>query len=93
MKYSKSADADNISILPYPVVSCGRALYPASLVEASITASGERAQTAAAVFISWLLGNSNTLTGGTGYFSTTKTLASAETGEGFSPSVRLSPPA
>lgn len=85
MKYSKQVDAGSISILPYPVVSCGKALYPASLVEASITASGDRAQTAAAVFISWLLGNSASLTGGTGYFPTTQALASSASGADSSP--------
>lgn len=93
MKYSKSADADNISILPYPVVSCGRALYPASLVEASITASGKghrRRQPCS------FLGFWETAThspAAPDIFPPPRRLLPLKPGKASPPSVRLSPPA
>ena len=83
MEYA--ADPDTLSVLPYPVVSGGTALYPASLLTAAITASGSEDQTAAAVFLSWLLGNGDTLTANSGYYPSTQALSSVSAGSGASP--------
>ena len=83
MEYA--ADPDTLSVLPYPVVSGGTALYPASLLTAAITSSGSEDQTAAAVFLSWLLGNGDTLTANSGYYPSTQALSSVSAGSGASP--------